>query len=123
MTFVYNRNMLNGLLTVTHASTVNPTQSVTDLIPFQYCATLVGAKYLQAWLAQNGITTQIIYDWPLYPQQIGNLDPQSSKVPYLIDGKGAKERAGDLIYNFGEGMPYSIASYIAIRAWTLDDTQ
>lgn len=86
-----------------------------------YCATIGGATSLQEYLAAAGIQTTIVMDWPLWPQQGDGPFGQSTRVPWLVDGKGAKENAGLLLDNY-RVLPYSLADATVKGSFKLDDT-
>ncbi len=90
-------------------------------VPDFYCATLKGATALQQHLKDNGISTTIVMDWPQRNWNTSYFSP-SSKVPWLDDGKGAVENAGQLLDNY-RVLPYSLADRTVLGSFALDDTQ
>jgi hypothetical protein len=117
-TFTFQATYVDATQTVTMMS--NQGQAMVSGIPPWYCATQAGAEALQAWLKVNGVTTTIQQGWPLFAQTSGNRATQSAQVPFLADGKGAVENAGELIWGFFN-LPQAMAAQIALEAFTLDD--
>lgn len=112
------------MLTKLDTLTINTAwgNKIIDPIPEWYCATDYGASSLQAWLKTKGITVTVVAKWPLFQNQAQSAtDVQSAQVPWLDDGKGAVEEAGQLIYNF-VNLPYSLAERTVLESFALDDT-
>lgn len=112
--FVFTPDMLSS------GVSVSSPMGFVNGVPDSYCATIAGATALQTYLKVNGISTDIVMDYPQRNWNTSYFSP-SSKVPWLTDNKGAVENAGQLLDNY-RVLPYSIADRTVKNSFALDDT-
>lgn len=102
-------------------------QVQTQPVPSDYCATEDAAVLFQSWLAAMGIKVVIFQAYPLYPQGVGNLEPQSRMVPWYLDPvTGIENVAGLQIVQFRQtplpnggytGDPYNEDVTTVLQSW------
>lgn len=71
----------------------------TSAVPTNLCATEAAAKALQTWLQTNGVSTRLVWGAPQVTNLVAEPTAYSALVPWLEDGKGARENAGVLLTN------------------------
>lgn len=123
--FTFESTMLDSTVTVSWMGAFGQIQ--TQPVPSDYCATQDAAVLFQSWLAANGKKVTIFQAYPLYPQGVGNLEPQSKMTPWFLDPvTGVENNAGLQIVQFRQtplpnggytGMPYSEAVSTVLAAW------
>lgn len=77
--------------------TIASADGSTNPVATNLCATEAGAIAMQNWLKANGVTTTMVFGAPEVDNLIADEDKYSTLVPWLEDGKGARENAGLLL--------------------------
>ncbi len=93
-------------------------------VPTNLCATYAAADQLRQWLEANGVATSIVYGAPTVADLQTDAYKFSALVPWLEDGKGARENAGTLLseMQFWGQISRPVMLSQTVGAFALDDS-